>query len=82
MAARPSVVESAQLTGPVEPPRPDPGLFGDVAKVPRAREVVGRHYDVTAAANGLFSRPSSARAMLRMCTSSGPSNSRIARCQP
>jgi hypothetical protein len=43
---------------------------------------VGYHYAVTAAAKADFSRPSSARAMLRMCTSSGPSKIRIARCQP
>ncbi len=83
--------ELAELTRAVEQPRPDRGLVRDIPKVPRPRKFpqLGGHYAVTAApvwphaaaASGDFSRPSSARAMVRMWTSSGPSNSRIARCQ-
>ena len=82
------VVELAQLAGPVQSARQDLRRLGYIAEVPRPGEpfVVGpvawAHPPVTAAASALFSRPMSARATVRMCTSSGPSKIRMARCQP
>src|SRR6202022_196894 len=81
---------SAQLARPKEPAGPQTRGIGYISKVPRSVQL--RHaqfvalrasgsFVVTAAANALFSQPISVRAMVRMCTSSGPSKIRIARCQ-
>ena len=78
------VVEPAELAGAEQSPRAHTGQSGDVTEIPCAGEMfVPRtvHPFVTAAAIGLGSRPSSTLAMVRKCTSSGPSKSRMARCQ-
>ena len=78
------VVEPAQLAGPEQPARPQrrsPRRHHESSTRPTV-PAAPQSCEVTAAANADCSPPISARAMVRMCTSSGPSKIRMARCQP